>query len=1053
MNEGSLRYPSPAGRLFERIIRNSGDARRLGQIAQTQAPTPSAPTDRNTRVFLSYSRKDSEFAKWLRHGLQEGQIDVFQDVEDTLPGEEWWRRLQGLITQSDTVIFVLSPHSVSSTVCRNEVAHALKLNKRVFPVVIEDINWATAPDGLIKLHGVFFNDVGQRDESLKRLIEALQTDIAWIREHTRLGELAQHWDTHGRPAGDLLRGRPLEEAEHWLTQRPKTARSPSNLQQQYIRASRTAARKWARTLVAASLAVAIATSSLGIVAFLQKTEVQRREGMLLVQKSRMLTEFARQNLRDEDAVTAALLAGEALPDETDSSRPYYPSAEFVLHKALRERRERLVLGGTQYIVREAIFSPDERFVLTAENDGRVRIWDAAAGNEVGELKPQGKRGARTVQYSPDGRKILVGYDDGIARVFDATTRELLRELRTPSTSIRVAVFSPDGRRILTAGEEDSGTLWDVTTGKVEITFAGRGLTVEGAAFNADGTMVVTVSNDRTARIWNTHDGTEFTRLRAEVRNAVFSPDGQQILTASDDSTARLWDANGKEITTLVGHDARVLFVDFSPDGKHIVTTSADKTARLWDFPPQDAEPLKSHALLGHAESVQKAIFSGDSKRLLSISDDLSIRVWQVTTGALIATLKGHQRIITSATFSHDGRTVLTASEDDTARIWTIEPTADFFALDGEEAAVFGSFRADGKQLVTTFEDGTVRIWNSETEPSPERRLKGHDQAVVSAYFSSDATEILTASLDGTARIWDLKSGRELARLEPDKSPLSNSVYSPDERFVLTATQNGLATLWQAGKRVKDFKSNDSELFSAAFSPKGEKIVTASDNHARIWDIESGKLLAALDGHTGACRTAAFSSDGRWVLTAGDTTVRVWDSTTGASIRMHDVHARVLAAEVDPQGHHVLIVAQRKPFAYLWDLETDKVLELSGAAAGSPEDGAHTEQVTRAVFTADGRRIVTASKDASVRVWDTQTRAPIDVLRHPKAVSYMAVSPDMRWIATMSWDGTTRLWRNFVSTQAFVAEAENEIPRCLTSEQRQKFGLTTRSPSWCQTRPR
>ena len=267
---------------------------------------------------------------------------MFRDIEDTLPGEEWWRRLQHLISQADTVIFVLSPNSVASSVCRDEVAYALKLSKRVFPAVIADINWALAPEGLIKLHGLFFDDLAQRDVALARLVEALETDIDWIREHTRLGELALRWDAQQRPMGDLLRGRALEEAEHWLTQRPKTARSPTNLHQEYIRVSRSAARQRGRVLVAGSLALAIAMSGLGIFAWLQKSEaqsqqaaaelqkteaelqraaaeaqrieVQRREALLLREKSHMLTEFANQNLREGDPVTAALLAVEALPD-------------------------------------------------------------------------------------------------------------------------------------------------------------------------------------------------------------------------------------------------------------------------------------------------------------------------------------------------------------------------------------------------------------------------------------------------------------------------------------------------------------------------------------------------------------------------------------------------------------------------------------------------------------------------------------------------------------------------------------------------------------------
>jgi hypothetical protein len=243
------------------LVRRRSSAR--VRALRSESPAVPASGDGKTRVFISYSRKDADFAVWLRHGLDKRGIHVFQDVSDTFAGEEWWRRLQQLISEADTVVFVLSPNSVASKVCRDEVAHALKLSKRVLPVVIGDINWALAPEGLIKLHGLFFDKVNEREDALGRLVEALETDIGWIREHTRLGGLALHWDAHQRPRGDLLRGHALEEAELWLTQRPKTARSPTNLHQEYIRASRSAAQDRGRLLIAGSISFAIAMSGIG----------------------------------------------------------------------------------------------------------------------------------------------------------------------------------------------------------------------------------------------------------------------------------------------------------------------------------------------------------------------------------------------------------------------------------------------------------------------------------------------------------------------------------------------------------------------------------------------------------------------------------------------------------------------------------------------------------------------------------------------------------------------------------------------------------------------
>ena len=207
------------------------------------APTPDGAAEHageKLKVFVSYSRKDKDFVLWFSDALQAQDVNVFRDLDDILPTEEWWPRIEKLIAAADTVVFVISPDSVGSEICAREIAVCEKLNKRIAPIVLRDVAGHLLPGSLAKLNQVFFTARHEFDQALATLAGALQLDIGWIREHTRIGELAMRWDSRGRTGG-MLEGEELKEAEAWLARRPKTAPPLTELQRAFIERSRQAA--------------------------------------------------------------------------------------------------------------------------------------------------------------------------------------------------------------------------------------------------------------------------------------------------------------------------------------------------------------------------------------------------------------------------------------------------------------------------------------------------------------------------------------------------------------------------------------------------------------------------------------------------------------------------------------------------------------------------------------------------------------------------------------------------------------------------------------------
>jgi hypothetical protein len=190
------------------------------------------------KVFISYSRADKAFASELVLGLAACGFAPYIDRQDIAPGEDWEKRLAGLITEADSIVYIVSPDSLASENCALELQQAVALRKRILPVVWRPIDDALAAPELKRLNYIFFAGEGRTFATgLSELANALRTDIDWIREHTRLAELGSRWSARGRAADMLLRGADIDAANKWLADKPITAPPVTDDQADFIKAS------------------------------------------------------------------------------------------------------------------------------------------------------------------------------------------------------------------------------------------------------------------------------------------------------------------------------------------------------------------------------------------------------------------------------------------------------------------------------------------------------------------------------------------------------------------------------------------------------------------------------------------------------------------------------------------------------------------------------------------------------------------------------------------------------------------------------------------------
>jgi WD40 repeat protein len=564
------------------------------------------------------------------------------------------------------------------------------------------------------------------------------------------------------------------------------------------------------------------------------------------------------------------------------------------------------------------FSPDGAWVVTASSDKTARVWDAATGVPIG--KPlQHEDEVIGAAFSSDGTRVVTT-SGNTARLWDAATGAPIGKPLQHDERVSSAAFSPDGAWAVTASEDKTARLWDAATGAPIGKPLQHDERVSSAAFSPDGAWVVTASEDKTARVWDAATGTpigEPLRHDGAVRRAGFSPNGALVVTASDDKAAQVWDAaTGTPVGDPMRHDDGVSGAEFSPDGA-LVATLSGKIVRLWST--GTGAPIG--APLRNDEPISSAAISPDGGRVLTESDD-TVRLWDSATGALIGkplrlwdsatgALNGkplrHKGKDISAAFSRDGARVVTASQN-TAQLLDAATAAPIGQRSQYKDLIFTvAFNADGARVATASEK-VAQLWDAATG-APIGSPMMHSHQVRSIAFSPDGTRVATVA--STISVWDAATGKPLGKLLGDERPIYGAVFSPDGTRILIKFA-GAALVWhmatgtQIGKPMKH-ESPETTVITAAFSPDGARVVTASDdNTARLWDAATGALIGKPMTHADSVTSAVFSPDGVRVVTVSGNLVQVWDATTGAPIGKSIRHeGEVRSAVFSPDGARVI----------------------------------------------------------------------------------------------------------------------------------------------------
>ncbi|MEQ8404219.1 MAG: TIR domain-containing protein [Oceanicaulis sp.] len=837
-----------------------------------------------SRVFISYSRADVEFARQLVDALAVADIQAFLDLESIDAGEDWRERLGALIRSSDSVVFILTQTSAASDICRWEVAEAARLGKRCIPVLPAAFT-GDAPEQLASLNYIFFYPHDGMPGSgfgagLSRLVEALKTDLSWTREHTRLIEQAAGWIARDRRDDQLLRGAALADAQRWRSQAPGDVFVHDSVLH-FLAASadaealrENAAKRQARRIVVGAAALLLlALAALGL-AGQQGADAEALRSQQFADTAADLFDEG-QHL---EAMRAALLGDPAAAGSIWSRLFFWRDdrgpARHALAAALTHNQLSALTPPHDGRAQQVAFSADgRRFATGGGSDGRLRLFERTHLGAVliDEFQLPGT-GISSMALTPDGTTLAATswvIRDSQVFVWRAGEAEPLAEITADEGEIFTAVsFTPDGTGLIAARHE-ALDVFDIGADAPRATFqidlpsvfssiylveaspdgehVALGVAARGETFPGPGIFIHRLS-----------DGARTTafEVASEASDLSFDASGH-VLAASylDGRIDLLAPLEGRLVHTFSSNLAQSIAL--SPEGDRLATGDPAGLIGIFELPPageplQVADQLPTRLETG-AGAVLALAFDADGDTLASTHLDGRARLWRLTDPPAEV-----QRIEVGGAMppvvSPDGRFVFQSKPFDASdvlgeiydtqtgeRVLTVPETGSRFVYPGDRAA----FSLDGSSIAL-FRPDTIEVWRVDADAqAPQASAALGDVQPQTIAFDADGDTVWIAQAGWTAENpaeihrWDFIEGAEIAEVAFPPGGISGVALSSHGVAVSWRDDQQGATLYdlEAGAVLAPAISSRDRLAELVFTPDGSRVVTLDrSGFAEVWRV-------------------------------------------------------------------------------------------------------------------------------------------------------------------------------------------------------------------------
>jgi len=450
-----------------------------------------------------------------------------------------------------------------------------------------------------------------------------------------------------------------------------------------------------------------------------------------------------------------------------------------------------------------------------------------------------------------------------------------------------------------------------------------------------------------------------------------------------------------------------------------ITPIIESERLLWDA---YANPLK-FTLAGHSGAINAIAYSGNGAMIASAANDQEIRLWDANVGTAIARLTGHTLKVIKIAFSNDDKLIVSASADGTVRLWDVKAQKQVAMVDVSVhgTIVLARFEPDGKILIIS-EDGTAYSWDGKTSEKPFLSIS---PGLANASASNDGKYIAAAKKTNFGVVWYRQSRQFFKKLEGHSQDICSLAFSPDSRWIATASLDGTALVWDLEKSERApiaLKGHDKAVEQASFSADGQEIITASaDGTARIWEVRSGReVLSREAGEPISLAALSPKSQDFAVALQNQSKILIWNRLPKLSIFEVALDSSIVSLAYTPDGNK-LLAGGLDGILYEW--------EPGGASAtitqlrGNPEKIEHLRY-----FSHCGKRLLTSSTDGAVYKWKADVYEPVHIFKATSSQHYRSASfsPGGTVVVTSSDAESPVIWDVEAEIPLATLEAEKRL---------------------------